>query len=185
MRSFWPVLLLIRGAGQWDHRVHQHAQIVSSATKGHLFSSVMLSKGSRVAQGTRENDNESGLGYVHTVLDRLTLLCEKLTVTTCTAASNDTSNIEPARLAERVWYTKLQSSLLNIYFRLSRFQSSLLLIYFRDGPNRCSYYTKVWHRTYPICDVPLSRSARRSFAPSQKSRLHNRYFVWKQKPYPV
>ena len=43
------------------------------------------------------------------------------------------------------------------------FQSSLLLIYFRDGPNRCSHYTKVWHRTYPICDAPLSRSARRSF----------------------
>ena len=27
---------------------------------------------------------------------------------------------------------------------------------------------------YPICDSPLQRSARRSFAPSQKSRRHNR-----------
>ena len=27
---------------------------------------------------------------------------------------------------------------------------------------------------YPICDLPLYRSARRSFAPSQKSRRHNR-----------
>ena len=37
----------------------------------------------------------------------------------------------------------------------SRFQSSLAVIQFRYAPNTC------WHRTYPICDVPLSRSARR------------------------
>ena len=41
--------------------------------------------------------------------------------------------ILPARLTERVWFTKFQSSLLNVYFRLSRFQSLLLLIYFQVG----------------------------------------------------
>ena len=30
----------------------------------------------------------------------------------------------------------------------------------------------------PICDSSLNRSARRSFAPSQKSRRHNRSCVW-------
>ena len=35
-------------------------------------------------------------------------------------------------LAERVWCTKFQSSLLNIYFRLNGFQPSLLLIYIRS-----------------------------------------------------
>ena len=90
-----------------------------------------------------------------------------------------TSNIVPAKLAERVWCTKFQSSLLNIYFRLSGLQPSLLLIHFRDGPNRCSHCTEVWHKTYPICDTPLSRSAwRRSFAPSQKSHRHSRSCVW-------
>ena len=49
-------------------------------------------------------------------------------------------------------------------------------------PNRCSYCSKVWHRTCPICDAPLSRSARRSFAPSQKSPRHNRSCVWTEAP---
>ena len=36
------------------------------------------------------------------------------------------------------------------------------------GRNRCAHRTNyIWHNTYPICDAPLSRSARRSFAPSQ------------------
>ena len=82
-----------------------------------------------------------------------------------------TSNIVPAKLAERVWCTKFQSSLLDIYFRLSGFQPSILLIYFFDGPNRCSHCTKIWQKTY-------SRSARRRFAPSQKSRRHNSFYVW-------
>ena len=38
----------------------------------------------------------------------------------------------------------------------------LLLARFRYGPNTCSHCTKVWHRTYPICDAPPS--ARHSFA---------------------
>ena len=44
---------------------------------------------------------------------------------------------------------KFQSSVLNIYFRLSGFQVSLILIYFGDGPNRCSHYTKVWYTWNP------------------------------------
>ena len=54
-----------------------------------------------------------------------------------------TSNIMSARLAERDWCIKIQSSLLQIYFRLSGFQSSILLIYFREGSIRCSHCTKV------------------------------------------
>ena len=89
-----------------------------------------------------------------------------------------TSNIVPAKLAERVWCTKFQSSLLDIYFRLSGFQPSLLLIHFRHGPNRCSHCTEVWQKTFPVCDTPLSRSAGRRFAPSQKSHRHNRSCMW-------
>ena len=79
------------------------------------------------------------------------------------------SNIVPKRLAERVWCSKSQSSLLIIYFRSSGFQSSLLLIHFRYGPNTCSYYTEVLHRTYPIWDASLSRLAHGSFTLLQKS----------------
>ena len=39
-----------------------------------------------------------------------------------------TSNIVLARLADKVWCTKFQSSFLNIYFRLNGFQASLLPI---------------------------------------------------------
>ena len=84
-------------------------------------------------------------------------------------------------------YGLFQYSLLNQYrknslFRgtyllHSGFQSSLQLIYFPDGPNNCSHCNKVWHKTSPICDFPLSISARLSFAPSQKSRSHNRSCV--------
>ena len=38
------------------------------------------------------------------------------------------------------------------------------LIYLRYGPNRCLHYTKVWHKTCLMCNVPFSRSARGSFA---------------------
>ena len=45
-----------------------------------------------------------------------------------------TYHVTPAWLAERAWCTKFQSSLLNVYFRLSGVQASFLLIYFRNGP---------------------------------------------------
>ena len=69
-----------------------------------------------------------------------------------------TKNILPERLTARVWCTKTLSSLLNIYFGLSRFQSSLILIYFSCGPNTsCSH---AWHRTYSISGAPLSTQLR-------------------------
>ena len=82
-------------------------------------------------------------------------------VWTATAQSgtsrSHTSNIVPRRLAERVWWTKFQSLLLNICSRLSGFQSSLLLIYFRDGPNRFSLHqsmaqnlSDMWRSTFEI-----------------------------------
>ena len=87
-----------------------------------------------------------------------------------------------ARLAERVWCTKFQSSLLNIYFRFSKFQPSLLLIYFREGSNRYSHSTKVWHKTSPICNTPLSRSARLR---SVRDRAKITVLVCEQEPCPV
>ena len=97
-----------------------------------------------------------------------------------------TSNITSARLAERDWCIKIQSSLLQIYFRLSGFQSSILLIYFREGSIRCSHYTKVRQKkNYPICDAPLSRSARRSFARRHRNCASTTVLVCEQKPCPV
>ena len=82
-----------------------------------------------------------------------------------------TSNIVPARLAESVWCKKKLHS--PLYFLLSGFEPSLLLIYFSDSLNGCSHCTKVWQKTYPLCDVPFSRSAMRSFTPAQKSRRNH------------
>ena len=79
------------------------------------------------------------------------------------------------RLTERVLCSKSQVSLMNIYFRLSGLQASiLLLLYCRNGPNICSHCTKVWHKIYPICDAPLSRSTPRA---SLKSRLDSLSFA--------
>ena len=96
-----------------------------------------------------------------------------------------TSNITSARLAERDWCIKIQSSLLQIYFRLSGFQSSILLIYFREGSIRCSHCTKERQKNYPICDAPLSRSARRSFARRHRNCASTTVLVCEQKPCPV
>ena len=69
------------------------------------------------------------------------------------------------RLAERVWWTASQPSPLN--FRLSTIQSSLYLFTSATVQMNCLHCTKVWHRTYQICDASLSRSqqARLRFAP--------------------
>ena len=57
----------------------------------------------------------------------------------------------PGRLAERVWCTKFQSLLLNIYFRLKRVP---VLAPTYSLPLRSQYLFR-WHRTYPIGDAPL------------------------------
>ena len=72
-------------------------------------------------------------------------------------------------------------------------RSHLYFIYFRPGPNICSHCTKVWHRSYPTCDAPLSRSARRSFAPCRnrskitvlkcEQKLYTVWFVCRRKSY--
>ena len=80
---------------------------------------------------------------------------------------------------KRSWWTKFESSLLNIYFRLSGFQFLLLLIQFQYGMNACSHcYTKVWHIAFLICDALLSRLAEHSFAPVQKSPPNHLSYVW-------
>ena len=86
-----------------------------------------------------------------------------------------TSNIVEERLAERVWFSYSQSSLLNIYFRLREFQSSFLLIYFRYGPNTFTLHQKcgrqnlydVWRTTFEIGSAHL-----------QNSRQNHRSYVW-------
>ena len=50
-----------------------------------------------------------------------------------TISRSHTSNIVLARLAEKVWYTKFQFSILNTYILLGGFQVSLLLIYLSNG----------------------------------------------------
>ena len=87
--------------------------------------------------------------------------------------------ILPERLAEKVWWTKSLSSLLNIYIRLSGIQSLLRIRY---DPDACSHCTKMWHQkmSYPVCVVTLQRSARRGFAPIQKSCRNHRSCVWKE-----
>ena len=37
-------------------------------------------------------------------------------------------------------------------------------------------------KTFPICDSPLKRSARRSFTPLQKPRRNRRSYVWTEAP---
>ena len=85
------------------------------------------------------------------------------------------SAIVPLWLAERVWCTKSKCSLLNIFFHLSEFQPSLLLnllLLQSEFLNNCSHCTPPppLQKKYPICDNPLSKSARCSIAPLQRSR---------------
>ena len=140
--------------------------------------------GCHVLTGMTGNHSSHNLYYVHTLPNSFLWRHRRQSgiVWTATALGSTSrshiSNILLARLAQRAWCTKFHSSLLNIYFRLSGYQTAFLLIYFRDGPKKCSHCTKVSHKTYPICDAPLSRSARRIFAPSQKSRHCNNSCVW-------
>ena len=96
-----------------------------------------------------------------------------------------TSNIVPRRLAERVWWTKFQSPLLNICSRLSGFQSSLLLIYFRDGPNRCSLHqsmaqnlSDMWRCTFEIGRPGAASPRHRNRAATQPFLCVNRRPFW-------
>ena len=63
-------------------------------------------------------------------------------------------------------------------------RKAILLIHFRYSPNTHLHYTKVWNRTYRVCDAPRLRSTRCGFAPLPKSRRHNRCYVWTE-PYMV
>ena len=96
-----------------------------------------------------------------------------------------TSNITSARLAERDWCIKIQSSLLQIYFRLSG--SSPRSYLFTSAKGRSGVHTapKNGKKNYPICDAPLSRSARRSFARRHRNCASTTVLVCEQKPCPV
>ena len=94
-----------------------------------------------------------------------------------------TSNIAPERLAVRVWCTKSQSSLLNIYFRLSGFQSSLLRIHFCYGRNTCLHYTQEWYRISRYVTLHV-RPVRRSFF-TYRNGAKITVVMCEQKLYPV
>ena len=78
--------------------------------------------------------------------------------------------------AERVWCTKFFSLLLKIYFHL--WVSVLAPTYLFPRRSQKVFTLQDWHKTYPVCDVPLLRSARHSFASSQKSLCQNRSCLW-------
>ena len=119
-------------------------------------------------------------GCVHTIPDSFSCWYEKLSAIVWTATEQNWSksftHIEHRRRGWPWGFGELNPSPHSWIFTSVRqwVQSSLLLIHFRYGPNTCSYCTTLWHRTYPICDSPLSRSARRCFAPSQKCHQNHR-----------
>ena len=86
----------------------------------------------------------------------------------------------PEWLAERVWWTKYESSLLKIYCLHSGFQSSLLFTHFRHVPNTCSHCSKVCHYT-----TPHFRDQRRAASLSRdRNRAEITVPMCEQKPYP-
>ena len=68
------------------------------------------------------------------------------------ASRSHTSKIVPR------WFGELNPSphTWKFYFRLSGFQSLLLLLH--HGPSTYSLGTKMWYRTYPICNAQPLRS---------------------------
>ena len=92
-----------------------------------------------------------------------------------------TPNIVLERLAERDWWTKSQSSLLNIYFRLSGFQSLLLLIHFRHGLNTCSHCTKSGTEPIPYV-TPHFRDRLGEASPRYRNRAEITVLACDRKP---
>ena len=96
-----------------------------------------------------------------------------------------TSNIVPERLVGRVWWTKSQASLLNIYFRLSGSQSPLLLIHFHYGPFTLHQSVVpdllMWHSTFeigtaqlhPVCMCERINPTRFSFRAGARAILYH------------
>ena len=74
------------------------------------------------------------------------------------------------------WCTKFFSLLLRIYFYL--WVPVLAPTYLFPRRSQKVFTLQDWHKTYPVCDIPLLRSARHSFASSQKSLCHNRSCLW-------
>ena len=89
-------------------------------------------------------------------------LCCLSSLATVWPATVQNWNKSFTHIKNRAWAVGREYLVNEIPF-LSGFQSSLLFIHFRYGPNIRSHCIIVWHRTYPIYDIPLSRSARRTF----------------------
>ena len=88
----------------------------------------------------------------------------------------------PKRLGERVWGTKFQSTLRNIYFRLRGFNFSLLLLFFCCGPKAGSHAgeERPWQK--PISTnfkigVPQLRSVT-EIAPKRSFLCLSRNSIW-------
>ena len=109
-----------------------------------------------------------------------TVLYEQQWHRTRTSCSHPSNNV-PQRLAERVWWTKSQSWLLNIYFRFSpcsyRFTSATVRIHVHTAPK---------YGTEPLRYVTLKFRGRLSAASLfNKNPAEITVPMYEQKPYPV
>ena len=90
-------------------------------------------------------------------------VCTKLNLRNLSVKMTEASNCTELEQVVHTHRTLCQSDW-PLRAGLPKSQSSLLNISFHFG-DTCSHCTKVWHRTYPIWNIPLSRSERYSFAP--------------------
>ena len=117
---------------------------------------------------------------VHTVPDKsYQLYCDQQWQRSGTSRPQ-TSNVVPERLAEGDLVNKI--SVLTPKYLLPSQWIPVLPAPTYSLPLRSlipvHITPKAWHRTYPICTAPISRSARRSFALSWKSRQNRCSHVW-------
>ena len=95
-----------------------------------------------------------------------------------TSPSHKSNIVTGERLAERVWCTNFQSSLIFEYSLPSQCVPVLAPAHFI--PSRCER-SHNYEETSPICDDPISRSARRCtrrLPPLQKSFPNLRSYMW-------
>lgn len=95
-----------------------------------------------------------------------------------TSPSHKSNIVTGERLAERVWCTNFQSSLIFEYSLPSQCVPVLAPAHFI--PSRCER-SHNYEETSPICDDPISRSARRCarrLSPLQKSFPNLRSYMW-------
>ena len=134
------------------------------------------------------------LGYVHTLADSLSFRQEKPQNLSQNWYKSST-HIEHCAGAVAREGLVLEIPILTpeyLIFRGSGFSPFCLLIHFYFGPNTCSYYTKVWYRTYPIYATLHSRDLHstasvcfRNRSDVTRSPSYPMLFSCRRKKYPV